>query len=91
MRVLLIFCLLFSINVFSKAFTLGKAPSYSSLSFPIGKKGNNYVGFGEPSNYINEKSINYIKENNIFARLEALYECTRRVSSGINHFVGSVG
>ena len=59
--------------------------------FPIGKKGNNYVGFGEPSNYINEKSINYIKENNIFTRLEALYECTRRVSSGINHFVGSVG
>ncbi len=59
--------------------------------FPVGKRRNNYSGFGEPSDYISEKNINYTKENDIFWRLEALYECTRRVSNGINHFVGSVG
>ena len=48
--------------------------------------------FGESSNYINEANINYTEEERtIFKQLEALYECTRRVSTGITHFIGSVG
>ena len=48
--------------------------------------------FGESSDYINEANINYTEEERtIFKQMEALYECTRRVSTGINHFIGSVG
>ena len=59
--------------------------------FPIKKDEMIFTDYGEVSNYISEKNINYVKENEIFKRLEALFECTRRVSSGINYFVGSVG
>ena len=30
-------------------------------------------------------------KDSIFKKLEALYECSRRVSSGISHFIGAVG
>ena len=59
--------------------------------FPIKKDDMRFNDYGEISNYISEKNINYVRENETFKRLEALYECTRRVSSGINYFVGSVG
>ena len=59
--------------------------------FPIKKDEMKFTDYGEISNYISEKNINYVRENEIFKRLEALFECTRRVSSGINYFVGSVG
>ena len=36
-------------------------------------------------------SITLKKKKNIFKQLEALYECARRVSTGITHFIGSVG
>ena len=55
------------------------------------KKNDDYSDYGEDSSYLSEKNFNYIKENKLFERLEALYECTRRVSSGVNHFVGFVG
>lgn len=59
--------------------------------FPMVKKNDDYSDYGEDSSYLSEKNFNYIKENKLFERLEALYECTRRVSSGVNHFVGFVG
>tara|TARA_A100001015_G_scaffold191824_1_gene213758 strand:+ start:28 stop:3060 length:3033 start_codon:yes stop_codon:yes gene_type:complete len=59
--------------------------------FQIGKKDKSHLDYGEISNYQSEKNLNYKNENDLFKRLEALHECTRRVSTGINHFVGSVG
>jgi phosphoenolpyruvate carboxylase len=60
--------------------------------FPVGKEKVNYSDYGEQSNYISEKDINYtIEENTIFKQLEALHECAKRVSTGITHFIGSVG
>ena len=41
---------------------------------------------------VSEINIDYSKEEkNIFRQLEALYECARRVSTGISHFIGAVG
>ena len=31
------------------------------------------------------------RDKEYFRQLEALYECTRRVSTGISHFIGAVG
>ena len=60
--------------------------------FPAGKFKTSNNGFSDKSNYVSEGNINYIKEEkNVFQKLEALYECARRVSNGINHFIGSVG
>ena len=60
--------------------------------FPVKKVSASYSGFGEPSNYLSEQNIDYSKEEkNIFRQLEALYECARRVSTGISHFIGAVG
>jgi len=61
--------------------------------FPVGGKAKDFTeGFGEKTNYINEANIDYTKEEKtIFKQLEALYECARRVSTGITHFIGSVG
>ncbi len=60
--------------------------------FPVGKEKINYSDYGEKSNYISEKDINYItEENTIFKKLEALHECSKRVSTGITHFIGAVG
>ena len=60
--------------------------------FPVGKEKINYSDYGEKSDYISEKDINYtIEENTIFKQLEALHECAKRVSTGITHFIGSVG
>ena len=60
--------------------------------FPVGKAKTSNIGFSDKSNYVSEGNINYTKEEkNIFQKLEALYECSRRVSNGINHFIGSVG
>ena len=60
--------------------------------FPAGKFNTTNNGFGETSNYVSETNINYSKEEkNIFKQLEALYECAKRVSTGITHFIGSVG
>ncbi|MBS92052.1 MAG: hypothetical protein CMM95_03255 [Rickettsiales bacterium] len=60
--------------------------------FPAGKIKTSKNGFGEESNYVSEINIDYSKEEkNIFKKLEALYECAKRVSTGITHFIGSVG
>ncbi len=60
--------------------------------FPAGKIKTVDSGFGEQSNYVSETNMNYSKEEkNIFKQLEALYECAKRVSTGITHFIGSVG
>ena len=60
--------------------------------FPVGKIKTSYSGFSDKSNYVSEININYTKEEkNIFKQLEALYECARRVSNGITHFIGAVG
>ena len=60
--------------------------------FPVGKAKTSNIGFSDRSNYVSEGNINYTKEEkNIFQKLEALYECARRVSNAINHFIGSVG
>ena len=60
--------------------------------FPVKKVNTSYSGFGESSNYMSEQNIDYSKEEkNIFRQLEALYECARRVSTGISHFIGAVG
>ncbi len=60
--------------------------------FPVGQAKTSNIGFSDKSNYVSEGNINYTKEEkNIFQKLEALYECARRVSNGINHFIGSVG
>ena len=60
--------------------------------FPVGKEKINYSDYGETSDYVSEKDINYtIEENTIFKQLEALHECAKRVSTGITHFIGSVG
>jgi len=60
--------------------------------FPVKKVNTSYSGFGEPSNYLSEQNVDYSKEEkNIFRQLEALYECARRVSTGISHFIGAVG
>ena len=60
--------------------------------FPVGREKTSNSGFSDKSNYVSETNINYTKEEkNIFKQLEALYECARRVSTGITHFIGSVG
>ncbi len=60
--------------------------------FPAGQVKTSNIGFSDKSNYVSEGNINYTKEEkSIFQKLEALYECARRVSNGINHFIGSVG
>ena len=61
--------------------------------FPAGKIIKTSVNdFGEETNYINEANVDYTREEiSIFKKLEALYECSRRVSSGISHFIGAVG
>ena len=60
--------------------------------FPTGKVKTSTGGFGESSNYLSELNIDYSKEEKIiFRQLEALYECARRVSTGISHFIGAVG
>jgi phosphoenolpyruvate carboxylase len=60
--------------------------------FPAGKAKTSNSGFSDRSNYVSEINIDYRKEEkNIFKQLEALYECARRVSTGITHFIGSVG
>jgi len=60
--------------------------------FPAGKIKRSNFGLEESSNYISEVNIDYSKEEkNIFRQLEALYECARRVSTGISHFIGAVG
>ena len=61
--------------------------------FPAGKIKTSYNGFGEPkSDYLSETLIDYSdEEKNIFKKLESLYECARRVSTGIANFIGSVG
>ena len=60
--------------------------------FPVGRLKTSTSGFSDKSNYVSETNINYTKEEkNIFKQLEALYECARRVSTGITHFIGSVG
>ncbi|MEE2694995.1 MAG: phosphoenolpyruvate carboxylase [Pseudomonadota bacterium] len=60
--------------------------------FPAGKIKASNSGFSDKSNYVSEINIDYTKEEkNIFKQLEALYECARRVSTGITHFIGSVG
>ena len=60
--------------------------------FPTGKIKTSNTGFSEKSDYVSEGNLNYTKEEKgIFQQLEALYECARRVSNGITHFIGSVG
>ena len=60
--------------------------------FPAEKVKTSNSGFSDKSNYVSEININYTREEkNIFQKLEALYECAKRVSNGINHFIGSVG
>ena len=60
--------------------------------FPAGKIKRSNFGLDESSNYVSEINIDYSKEEkNIFKQLEALYECARRVSTGISHFIGAVG
>ena len=60
--------------------------------FPAGKTKRSNLDLNESSNYISEINIDYSKEEkNIFRQLEALYECARRVSTGISHFIGAVG
>ena len=60
--------------------------------FPVGQVKTSNIGFSDKSNYVSEGNINYTREEkSIFQKLEALYECARRVSNGINHFIGSVG
>ena len=60
--------------------------------FPARKVQASTRGFGESSNYLSEIKIDYSnEEKNIFKQLEALHECAKRVSTGITHFIGSVG
>ena len=60
--------------------------------FPARKTKNSQGGFGENSNYLSETKIDYSnEEKNIFKQLEALHECAKRVSTGITHFISSVG
>ena len=60
--------------------------------FPVGKIKTSNSGFEESSNYISETNVDYSREEkNIFKQLEALYECARRVSTGITHLIGAVG
>ena len=60
--------------------------------FPTGKIKTSTKGFSDKSDYVSEGNVNYTKEEKgIFQQLEALYECARRVSNGITHFIGAVG
>ncbi len=60
--------------------------------FPTGKIKTSNKGFSDKSDYVSEGNINYTREEKaIFQKLEALYECARRVSNGITHFIGAVG
>ena len=60
--------------------------------FPVGRKKIDLSNYGEESNYIGEKNIDYTREEEtIFKKLEALHECSKRVSTGITNFIGAVG
>ena len=60
--------------------------------FPVGRKKIDLSNYGEESNYIGEKNIDYTREDEtIFKKLEALHECSKRVSTGITNFIGAVG
>ena len=60
--------------------------------FPTGKIKTSNSGFKDKSDYLSETLIDYSdEEKNIFKKLESLYECARRVSTGIANFIGSVG
>ena len=60
--------------------------------FPTGKIKTSDSGFKDKSDYLSETLIDYSdEEKNIFKKLESLYECARRVSTGIANFIGSVG
>ena len=73
-------------------FDVPNAVSILRKIFPVGQQKSDYSEFGEISNYVSDKDIDYKKEEkNIFRQLEALHECARRVSSGITHFIGAVG
>ncbi len=73
-------------------FDVPNAVSILRKIFPVGQQKSDYSDYGEISNYVSDKDIDYKKEEkNIFRQLEALHECARRVSSGITHFIGAVG
>jgi len=73
-------------------FDVPNAVSILRKIFPVGQQKSDYTDYGEISNYVSDKDIDYKKEEkNIFRQLEALHECARRVSSGITHFIGAVG
>ena len=73
-------------------FDIFDAVSILRKIFPTGKLKASNTGFSDKSDYVSEGNINYTKEEKaIFQQLEALYECARRVSNGITHFIGSVG
>ena len=58
----------------------------------VGRKKIDLSNYGEESNYIGEKNIDYTREEEtIFKKLEALHECSKRVSTGITNFIGAVG
>ena len=60
--------------------------------FPTGKIKTSNGGFKDKSDYLSDTLIDYSdEEKNIFKKLESLYECARRVSTGIANFIGSVG
>ena len=60
--------------------------------FPTGKIKTSKADFGEESNYLGEVNKDYTnEERTIFKQLEALHECAKRVSTGITHFIGTVG
>ena len=60
--------------------------------FPAGKIKTSNNGFSEKSDYLSETLVDYSDEEKyIFKKLESLYECARRVSTGIANFIGSVG
>ena len=68
------------------------APLLLSLKFPTGKIKTSNGGFKDKSDYLSDTLIDYSdEEKNIFKKLESLYECARRVSTGIANFIGSVG
>lgn len=73
-------------------FDVSEAVSILRKIFPFGKKKVSHSDYGETSTYIGEKNIDYTKEETtIFRKLEALHECSKRVSTGITNFVGAVG
>ena len=73
-------------------FDISDAVAILRKIFPVGKKKIDNSDYGEKSNYLSENDMDYtMEENKIFKQLEALHECSKRVSTGITHFIGSVG